>query len=82
MPAASDEARIESFAKNPESGGIPASASPPISIAHHVFGISFRRPPILRMSCSPASAWMTMPAPRKRSALKNACTISRNIAFA
>jgi hypothetical protein len=34
------------------------------------------------MSCSPPRAWMTMPAPRKSSALKNACAMSRNIAFA
>jgi hypothetical protein len=33
------------------------------------------------MSCSPASAWMTMPAARKSNALKNACVIRWNIAL-
>ncbi len=32
-----------------------------------------------RTSCSPSSAWMTMPAPRKSSALKKACASSRNM---
>ena len=36
-------------------------------------GSSSRRPPILRMSCSPDSAWITEPAPRNSSALKKAC---------
>ena len=49
---------------------------------HVVHGISAPRPPIFRMSCSPASAWMTMPAARKSSALKNACVIRWNIPFA
>ena len=31
------------------------------------------RPPILRMSCSPCSAWITAPEPRNISALKKAC---------
>src|SRR5437870_4746194 len=31
-----------------------------------------------RMSCSPATAWITDPLPRKRSALKNACVIRWN----
>src|SRR5690348_2514101 len=38
-------------------------------------GNFFRRPPMLRMSCSPESAWMTLPAPRKSSALKKAWVI-------
>ena len=82
MPAASAEARIASFEKNPESGGIPVSASPPIRKAQYVRGRYLRSPPIFRMSCSPMSAWMTIPAARKSSALKNACVIRWNIAFA
>ena len=38
-------------------------------------GSSRPSPPIFRMSCSPASAWMTMPAAMKSSALKKACVI-------
>ena len=41
-----------------------------------VIGIFLRRPPMLRMSCSPSSAWITLPAPRKSSALKKACVIT------
>ena len=40
-----------------------------------VHGIFLRRPPMLRMSCSPESAWITLPAPRNSSALKNAWVI-------
>ena len=40
-----------------------------------VIGMFFRRPPMWRMSCSPFSAWITLPAPRNSSALKNACVI-------
>ena len=82
QPAASAEARIESFEKNPESGGIPVSASAPIRNARYVPGRKRLRPPIFRMSCSPISAWMTSPAARKRSALKNACVIRWNIELA
>ena len=82
MPWSSAAARIESFEKKPANGGIPTSASPPIHIASAVSGISLRRPPILRMSCSPPSAWMTMPAPMNSSALKKACVIRWNMPFA
>ena len=34
--------------------------------------IFLKSPPILAMSCSPFMAWITDPAPRKRSALKKA----------
>jgi hypothetical protein len=37
-----------------------------------VIGVYFRSPPILRKSCSPDMAWITLPAPRNKSALKNA----------
>ena len=41
----------------------------------NVSGILSLRPPILRMSCSSPIAWMTLPEPRNRHALKNACVI-------
>ena len=72
---------IESFEKNPAKGGMPMSASDPIRKAIFVTGSSRPTPASLRMSCSPARAWMTTPAARKRSALKNACVIRWNIAF-
>ena len=50
----------------------PVSASVPIVIIQKVNGISLRRPPIARMSCSWCIAWMTEPAPRNSSALKKA----------
>ena len=40
-----------------------------------VHGMYLRRPPILRMSCSPPTPWMTEPAPRKSRALKKAWVI-------
>jgi len=43
-----------------------------------VIGIFARRPPILRMSCSPLMAWITEPEPRKRQALKNAWVMTWN----
>ena len=71
---------IESFEKKPENGGIPTSASEPIRKTFRVWGSAFPSPPILRMSCSPVSAWMMIPAARKSSALKKACVIRWNIA--
>ena len=41
-------------------------------IIQKVKGISFRNPPMLRMSCSWCIAWITEPAPRNSSALKKA----------
>ena len=38
----------------------------------NVTGIRRASPPILRTSCSPPRAWITLPAPRKRQALKKA----------
>ena len=61
--------------KKPENGGTPAMATQAQTMVQNVIGIFLRRPPMLRMSCSPASAWITLPAPRKSSALKNACVI-------
>ncbi len=43
------------------------------------YGGRARRSPILRMSCSPDSAWITQPAPRNNNALKNAWVIKWNI---
>ena len=60
---------------------MPTSASPPTTKNQYVRGISTRMPPIFRMSCSPTSAWMTSPAARKSSALKNACVSRWNIPF-
>ena len=37
-----------------------------------VIGMSLRRAPIRRMSCSPSSPWITEPAPRNSRALKQA----------
>ncbi len=72
-PEPSVSSRISSLLKKPARGGMPAIASVPTRKVQKVQGIFFRRPPILRMSCSPDIAWMTEPEPRKRSALKKAC---------
>jgi hypothetical protein len=73
---------IESFEKKPANGGIPTSASEPIRNTVRVCGIERPIPPILRMSCSPVSEWISRPAERKSSALKNACVIRWNIPVA
>ena len=65
--------RISSFEKNPASGGMPAIAAVAIAKVTNVTGIFFASPPMRRMSCSPDIAWITLPAPRNRHALKNAC---------
>ena len=70
---------IESFEKKPANGGTPTSASEPARKSHFVCGISFPIPASLRMSCSPASAWIARPAARKSSALKNACVSRWNM---
>jgi hypothetical protein len=51
---ANTDARISSFEKNPESGGIPAMASVAIHINANVHGMYLRRPPMLRMSWASA----------------------------
>ena len=66
---------IASLEKKPANGGIPASASEPTTAVIQVIGMYLRSPPILRRSCSWCIAMMTEPAPRKSSALKNACVI-------
>jgi hypothetical protein len=54
----------------------------PMSIVRCVFGSFARRPPMLRMSCSPDIAWITEPEPRKRRALKKAWVARWKIAAA
>ena len=56
-------AMIESFEKKPANGKMPTSASDAIRNIHFVRGMSAPIPRMLRMSCSPASAWMITPAP-------------------
>ena len=54
---------------------MPAMASVATMNVVEVAGSFSRSPPIFRMSCSPLMAWMTLPEPRKRHALKKACVI-------
>ena len=61
-----------SFDQNPASGAMPASAADPIRNVQNVTGMGFRKPPMSLMSLE-WTAWITEPAPRKSSALKNAC---------
>jgi len=62
--------RISSLEKNPASGGMPAMASVPTSIVQWVTGSLRHRPPILFMSCSSWTPWITLPEPRKSRPLK------------
>ena len=48
-------------------------ASQPTMNVTTVIGMNLRSPPIRRMSCSSCMPWITEPAPRNSSALKNAC---------
>ena len=82
-PRRAPTARIESFEKNPESGGMPVERERADQERHIACaaGTAAARP----SSACPArraSAWMTRPAARKSSALKNACVIRWNIEFA
>ena len=72
--------RISSFEKKPASGGRPAIAAVATAKVANVTGMRFASPPMLRMSCSPPSAWITLPAPRNRQALKKACVYRWNTA--
>ena len=58
--------------KKPEKGKMPAMAKVARIMLMAVMGMSFLRPPMLRMSCSWWQAAMTAPDPRKRLALKKA----------
>ncbi len=66
--------------KNPANGGIPAIAIVPTSIVTWVIGIFRQRAPILFMSCSSWTEWMTEPDPRNRRPLKNPCAMRWKIA--
>ncbi len=72
--------RISSLEKKPESGGMPAMAAVAMAKVTKVTGILRPSPPIFWMSCSPDMAWMTLPAPRKRQALKKACVVTWKMA--
>ncbi len=50
-------------------------ASQPTMNVAAVIGMNLRSAPMRRMSCSSCMPWMTEPAPRKSSALKNAWVI-------
>ena len=71
--------RIKSLLMNPANGKIPAMASAAMSMVQYVMGIFFESAPIFRMSCSPETAWITLPAARKSKPLKNACVIKWKI---
>jgi hypothetical protein len=64
--------------KNPANGGIPVRASVAAMKVQAVHGIAWASPPICLMLLV-ATPWITLPAPRNRSALKNACVIRWNI---
>ncbi len=66
---------ISSLLQKPAKGGIPAIAIVPIRKSVWVQGIFDFNAPILRISCSPDNAWMTDPADKNKSALKNAWVI-------
>ena len=51
------------------------SASVPMTVVQKVIGMYFRRPPILRMSCSWCMPMITLPAARNSRALKKAWVI-------
>ena len=48
--------RISSLLKNPAKPGTPEIANVAMNIVQNVTGMALRRPPILRMSCSPPIA--------------------------
>src|SRR3712207_5505567 len=64
-------ARISSFEKNPENGGMPAMARQAIRNVQWVTGMYLRNPPIADISLE-CTAWMMLPAPRKSNALNMA----------
>ena len=73
-PLAPAVTRISSFDQKPANGKIPHSAAVPIMNVQNVMGMNLRSPPMsFFMSkewCEPE--WLTDPAPRNSSALKNA----------
>ncbi len=58
--------------KNPAVSGNPASASDPMMNVTKVTGMWRRMPPMSLMSLE-CTAWISDPAPRNSSALKNPC---------
>ena len=68
--------------KKPAKGGMPAIAIVPTSIVQCVIGIFRQRPPILFMSCSSWTEWITEPLPRKSRPLKKPWAIRWKIAAA
>ena len=64
----------------PKEKPTPVSASVPMIIISQVIGIMRNSPPILRMSCSSWTPWITAPEPRNKSALKKACVNRWNMA--
>jgi len=62
--------RISSLEKNPAVSGKPARASDPTVNVQKVCGMNRRMPPIAEMLFE-WTAWMSDPAPRNSSALKN-----------
>ncbi len=71
---------MSSLDSQPENGGIPESARPPITKQTNVNGIALRKPLIRSSDCSPAIALINEPADMNSSALKKACVIRWNIA--
>ena len=61
---------IASFDMKPANGGTPQSANVAARKVQNVIGIVVRRPPILRMSCSPPIAWITEPAAEEQAGLE------------
>ena len=71
-------AKISSFEKNPEKGGIPEIARQAIRNVQWVIGIYLRSPPIVDISLL-CTAWMMQPAPKNNRALNMACVNKWNI---
>ena len=69
---------MSSLDSQPENGGIPDSARPPITKHANVNGSALRKPPIRSSDWLPAIAPMIDPAPMNSSALKNAWVIRWN----
>ena len=81
-PLASAVTRISSFDQKPANGKIPTARAVPIMNVQNVTGMNLRSPPMsFFMSnewCEPE--WLTEPAPRNSSALKNVCVKRWNTA--
>ena len=70
---------MASLEKKPLKGHTPAKANVPTMNVQNVTGIFLRSAPIFQMSCSWCIEWITEPAPRNSSALKNACVVRWNM---